>query len=122
MKPEDDPLSYRDQCSRFLLYHGNRPAAALLDAIPRDVKMDRYGDGGVVAELEAEVGKLLGKPAVAFFPSGTMAQQAAMRVHADRSGCDARSAPRQVPTASSDGTAPQRSAAPPHQRPAPRAA
>ena len=54
MKPEDDPLSYRDQCSRFLLYHGNRPAAALLDAIPRDVKMDRYGDGGVVAELEAE--------------------------------------------------------------------
>lgn len=89
MKPEDDPLSYRDQCSRFLLYHGNRPAAALLDAIPRDVKMDRYGDGGVVAELEAEVGKLLGKPAVAFFPSGTMAQQAAMRVHADRSGCDA---------------------------------
>ena len=39
--------------------------------------------GGVVAELEAEIGRLLGKPAAAYLPSGTMAQQAVLRVHAD---------------------------------------
>lgn len=89
MTAADDPEALRESCTRFLLYHGNRPAAALLASIPADVKMDRYGEGGVVAELEGEVGRLLGKPAAAFFPSGTMAQQAAMRVHADRSGCDA---------------------------------
>jgi threonine aldolase len=32
------------------------------------------------------VQELLGKPAVVFMPSGTMAQQIALRVHADRSG------------------------------------
>ena len=44
---------------------------------------DRYGDGGVVAELEAEIAGLLGKPAAVFLPSGTMAQQSVLRVHAD---------------------------------------
>ena len=37
-----------------------------------------------MAELEAEVAALLGKPAAVFVPSGTMAQQAVLRVHADR--------------------------------------
>ena len=45
-----------------------------------------YGDGGAVAALEREVGELLGKPAAAFMPSGTMAQQIALRIHADRRG------------------------------------
>ena len=40
---------------------------------------------GIVGELEAEVASLLGKPAALFLPSGTMAQQATLRVHADRS-------------------------------------
>jgi threonine aldolase len=39
-----------------------------------------------VSELEAEVASLLGKPAALFLPSGTMAQQATLRVHADRTG------------------------------------
>ncbi len=47
---------------------------------------DRYGEGGVVAELEGEVAALLGKPSAVFVPSGTMAQQATLRVHADRRG------------------------------------
>jgi len=38
----------------------------------------------VVAELEAEVAGLLGKPAAVYLPSGTMAQQSVLRVHADR--------------------------------------
>ena len=39
-----------------------------------------------MAILEAEVRDLLGKPAAAFMPSGTMAQQIALRIHADRRG------------------------------------
>jgi Threonine aldolase len=38
----------------------------------------------VVAELEAEIAGLLGKPAAVYLPSGTMAQQSVLRVHADR--------------------------------------
>ncbi len=49
--------------------------------------MDVYGDGGVVTELEGEVAALLGKPAALFLPTGTMAQQATLRVHADRRHC-----------------------------------
>ena len=52
--------------------------------IPPDTATDVYGEGGVVEELEQEVAALLGKPAAVFLPSGTMAQQIALRVHADR--------------------------------------
>jgi threonine aldolase len=47
---------------------------------------DVYAERGAVARLEAEVAGLLGKPAAAMFPSGVMAQQAALRVHCDRAG------------------------------------
>ncbi|MEU6137568.1 beta-eliminating lyase-related protein [Nocardioides sp. NPDC047086] len=46
---------------------------------------DVYAERGPVARLEAEVSELLGKPA-AYFPSGTMAQQVALRIHADTAG------------------------------------
>jgi len=74
----------REQCTVFLAGHGPVTAAGLLAGIPADTVADRYGDGGVVAELEMEVGGLLGKPAAVFLPSGTMAQQSVLRVHADR--------------------------------------
>ncbi len=65
----------RDQCTRFLHYHGPIRAADLLATVPGDTVPDRYGDGGVVADLEARIAALLGKPAAVFLPSGTMAQQ-----------------------------------------------
>src|SRR3712207_1459002 len=71
-------------CDRALTGHGPQTAADLLATIAPDTAVDRYGDGGVVAELEAEVAALLGHPAAAYLPSGVMAQQAALRVHADR--------------------------------------
>jgi threonine aldolase len=74
----------RDQCTVFLAGHGLVTAAGQLAAIPADTVTDRYGGGGVVAELENEVSGLLDKPAAVFLPSGTMAQQSALRVHADR--------------------------------------
>ncbi|GAA0615478.1 threonine aldolase family protein [Streptomyces crystallinus] len=46
---------------------------------------DFYGDGPV-AELERRTAALLGFPAAAFFPTGTMAQQAALRAWAGRTG------------------------------------
>jgi threonine aldolase len=85
---DDDARQLRARCTRWVHGHGDQTAADLLDTIPRDTQVDRYGDGGVVGDLERKVAELLGKPAAVFFPSGTMAQQAVLRVHADRSGRD----------------------------------
>ena len=46
---------------------------------------DVYAERGPVAMLEAEVSELFDSPAV-YFPSGTMAQQVALRIHADNAG------------------------------------
>jgi threonine aldolase len=56
----------------------------LLDLVDADTPPD--GPDGPVAVLERRIAGLLGKEAALFFPSGTMAQQAALRVHAERSG------------------------------------
>jgi threonine aldolase len=80
----DDLDDLRRSCDRALTGHGPQTAADLLATIPTDTTLDRYGDGGVVAELEAEVAGALGLPAAVYLPSGIMAQQAALRVHADR--------------------------------------
>ena len=79
-----EQAALRARCSVFLADHGQVTAADLLAGIPASTATDRYGDGGVVAELEAEIAGLLGKPAAVFLPSGTMAQQCVLRVHADR--------------------------------------
>ena len=88
-EPELSVDELRASCTTFLGGHGERtPAEAWAEIAAElgDVASDRYGDGGVVAELEAEVRELLGKPAAVFMPSGTMAQQIALRIHADRTG------------------------------------
>jgi len=82
----DDLDTLRQACDRALTGHGPARAADLLATIPPDTRVDRYGDGGVVAELEAEVAAVLGLPAAVYLPSGTMAQQAVLRVHAERRG------------------------------------
>ncbi|MFF3019847.1 threonine aldolase family protein [Streptomyces sp. NPDC057939] len=50
-----------------------------------DAPADLYGDG-VVGDLERRVAELLGTEDAAFFPSGTMAQQVALRCWAGRTG------------------------------------
>jgi len=94
---EDEALERRRKaaraaCQSALFGHGEvKPAqqlAELAQAEGGDVA-DRYGEGGVLAELETEVAGLLGTEAAAFMPSGIMAQQCVLRVWADR-----RSAPR----------------------------
>ena len=61
-----------------------RSLAAWCEGGDSGVEFDRYGEGGVLTDLEAEVARLLGKPAAAVFPSGVLAQQAALRVWSDR--------------------------------------
>ncbi|WPO72256.1 threonine aldolase family protein [Streptomyces sp. KN37] len=60
-------------------------AAAAPEVVGADEATDVYGDG-VVATLEDEAAGLLGKEPAVFFPTGTMAQQVALRCWAGRTG------------------------------------
>jgi threonine aldolase len=60
-----------------------RRLADLADEL--EVRWDQYGARGAVAVLEEQLGELFGTSA-AFFPSGVMAQQSALRVWCDRAG------------------------------------
>ncbi len=53
-----------------------------------DVRHDLYGDGAVIADFEARIAALLGKPAAAVMPSGTLAQMIALRIWTQRAGLD----------------------------------
>ncbi|MEU9669024.1 beta-eliminating lyase-related protein [Streptomyces bobili] len=81
--------SARRVLARSGLQRTIRQRLALLDAAGEvydlDESVDVYGDG-VVAALEAKVAGLLGKEAAVFFPTGTMAQQVALRCWAGRTG------------------------------------
>jgi threonine aldolase len=62
-------------------------AALAEDFTEPDELPDAYGDG-LVQELERRVAGLLGTEDAAFFPTGTMAQQVALRAWAGRTGSD----------------------------------
>src|SRR5215469_5233829 len=78
-------------CERVLAGHGRlSPRDALLalaeEATP-DEEADMYGEGELIERFEHEVAGLLGKAAAVFIPSGTMAQQIALRIWSERKGC-----------------------------------
>jgi threonine aldolase len=81
---DEQTRARRAACTTFLGGDGWVRPPELLASIPPDVYPDSYGEGGAVADLEHYVAELLGKPAAVFLPSGTMAQGATLRVHADR--------------------------------------
>ena len=81
-----DIQALRRSCNRWLNWNGNPTVEDHLAAIPTDLGIDRYGDGGAVTALEDEMRTVLGKPAAVFMLSGTMAQQIALRVHSDVRG------------------------------------
>jgi threonine aldolase len=88
-----DPRTVMKACTRFLLW--NPPAAFQPEAVLKELAQgvgtgdgpDFFGDGGLVAGFEKRIAELLGKEAAVFMPSGTMAQQIALRIWADRRGC-----------------------------------
>jgi threonine aldolase len=78
-----ETIVLRNDCRAWL--NGHRPrrsaaeALARLAALPEAAEpLDVYGEGRVVAGLEAQVGDLLGKPAATFFHKGVAAQLAAL--------------------------------------------
>src|ERR1700723_532269 len=67
------------------------PAQALADLARSCAELgieewDFYGESGPVERLESELVELFGVEGAAFFPTGIMAQQVALRVHTDRAG------------------------------------
>lgn len=61
-----------------------RPTPAMREAMLRaEVGDDVLGDDPTVIALEQKVAALLGKPAALFVPSGTMANQVAIRAHTE---------------------------------------
>jgi threonine aldolase len=80
------------RCDRFLsgmTPQERDPRATLLalaERAPAIGDADRYGGGTLAERLEGRVAELLGKEAALWLPSGTMAQQIALRIHARRRG------------------------------------
>jgi threonine aldolase len=78
------------RCERFVVaWSAPRDPAAELRALADRAgeRLDVYGGGESVERLEARVAGLLGKEAAVLFPSGTMAQQIALRIWCERRAC-----------------------------------
>jgi threonine aldolase len=79
-------------CERWLGSRRPQTAAELLraaaDALPSDAWPDHYGEGEVVEGFEERLAELLGKETAVLLPSGTMAQQIALRIHCERRSAD----------------------------------
>lgn len=76
---------------RFLNAWRGRPGPrerllAVAEATGKDERLDTYGKGERIERLEARVAELLGEEAAVFMPSGTMAQQIALRIWSERRG------------------------------------
>ncbi|MGI8551303.1 MAG: beta-eliminating lyase-related protein, partial [Dehalococcoidia bacterium] len=79
------------QCDRFLSGHPRRrphdELQELAAATGLDEEADRYGSGALIADFEQEIAQILGTEAGLFLPSGTMAQQIALRIWSERRRC-----------------------------------
>lgn len=67
--------------------HGRRTVGILkeaLGAVASDTAADTYGGGDIIERFERKIADYLGKEAAVFFPSGTMAQQIALRIWCDQ--------------------------------------
>ncbi len=69
--------------------HGSRNLQVLKDALEsydRGMESDMYGSGKVIKDFQEKMAEVLGKEDAVFFPSGTMAQQIALRIWCDEKG------------------------------------
>ena len=77
-------------CERSLTHHGyvtpRQAIESLLEDVPPEMEADTYGAGEAIEALERQTAELLGKEAAMFMPSGTMAQQVALRIWSERTG------------------------------------
>ena len=88
---EDEKRAIFLACDRALSGHGPQRPAETLAALAREAadtaEPDHYGEGEVIEDFEREIASLLGKEAAVFMPSGTMAQQIALRIWSERKQC-----------------------------------
>ena len=82
MKNVDEIIAH---CDNVLPGHGARQPlkTTLLElaaSLGEDEYPDQYGSGEAISAFEAEVARLFGKEASVFMPTGTMAQQIALRI------------------------------------------
>src|SRR5579862_7022983 len=79
-----------NNCTQFLGFRLTETLADKLreiaDSPYAELGYDNYGAGGYTAQFESEIAALLGKESAVFMPSGTMAQQIALRIWCDRVG------------------------------------
>ncbi len=85
----DEQDALRRRCAIVVSGHGEVAPGAELARVAEWCRQngwhaDRYGDGALISAFETRVAALLGKPAAVFMPSGTMAQQIALRIACDR--------------------------------------
>ncbi|OAB44900.1 threonine aldolase family protein [Paenibacillus antarcticus] len=69
--------------------NGKRNIQVLIDAlanIDENLASDMYGKGKLIEDFQDQMADYLGKDTAVFFPSGTMAQQIALRIWCDRKG------------------------------------
>ncbi|MFZ3588501.1 threonine aldolase family protein [Bacillus sp. DJP31] len=67
--------------------HGKRDINVLKESISNIAgheESDLYGSGKIIEDFQEKMAKYLGKEAAVFFPSGTMAQQIALRIWCDQ--------------------------------------
>lgn len=56
----------------------------VFETLDENLMPDMYGTGSVIESFQNQMAEVLGKEASVFFPSGTMAQQIALRIWCDR--------------------------------------
>jgi len=82
-------VGYARGCTHFFSHYPSsvrQRTQDIADSPYAEFGPDHYGNGGFVAEFEKEIAQMLGKESAVFMPSGTMAQQIALRIWSDRSG------------------------------------
>ena len=89
---DDARAALRAEC-RIIQAHGERNLPALLARTAdwcrtHGIEHDIYGRGEMVERFEADVAERLGFEAGRFMPTGTLAQQVALRVWCERAGSD----------------------------------
>ncbi|WP_440116496.1 threonine aldolase family protein [Paenibacillus sp. QZ-Y1] len=87
---KDTPLTL-SEAFRQAVYivggHGSRKVKVLQEVLEHtdgEQDSDHYGNGQIIDQFQQQMADVLGKESAVFFPSGTMAQQIALRIWCDR--------------------------------------
>ncbi|WP_257349697.1 threonine aldolase family protein [Pseudalkalibacillus decolorationis] len=89
MNGKNELLEAYKQTTYQVAGHGKRDIQVLkevLNEVDGQQESDLYGTGKIIEDFQDKIAAYLGKEATVFFPSGTMAQQIALRIWCDKKG------------------------------------